>query len=62
MMLKSLVKIRINEIFPRLACYGQKLTFLFGNEIKINTSSVKRNGEDQIGTFFFLKSVIYDAF
>ena len=27
MMLKSLVKIRINEIFPRLACYGQKLYF-----------------------------------
>lgn len=53
MMLKSLVKIRINEIFPRLACYGQKLIFLFGNEIKINTSSVKRNGEDQIGTIFF---------
>ena len=62
MMLKSLVKIRINEIFPGLARYGQKLTFLFGNEIKINTSSVKRNGEDQIGRIFFFKSVIYDAF
>ena len=26
--LKSLVMIRMNEIFPCLACYGQKLNFL----------------------------------
>ena len=32
--LKSLVTIRMNEIFPCLACYGQKLIFLFGNRDK----------------------------
>ena len=26
--LKSLVTIRMNEIFPCLACYGQKINFL----------------------------------
>ena len=30
-------------------------------ETKINTSSVKRSGEDEIGTIF-LRSDIYDAF
>ena len=39
--LKSLVTIRMNEIFPCLACYGQKLIFLFGNRDKINTRSVR---------------------
>ena len=28
--LKSLVTIRMNEMFPCLACYGQKAIFLFG--------------------------------
>ena len=32
--LKRLVRIRMNEIFPCLACYGQKLKFLFGNRDK----------------------------
>ena len=39
--LKSLVTIRMNGIFPCLACYGQKLIFLFGNRDKINTRSVR---------------------
>ena len=47
------------EIFPCLACYGQKL-FLFGNRDK-NTNSVKGSGEDEIGTIF-LKRGIYDPF
>ena len=52
------VTIRINEIFPSLACYSQQLNFF---EKKINTSSVKQSGEDEIGTIF-LKSDIYDPF
>ena len=44
--LKSLVTIRMNEIFPCLACYGQKLNFFqFGNrdKDKHNLSETKRN-------------------
>ena len=60
MILKSLVTIRMNEIFPCLACCGQK--FLFSEiETKINTNLVKRSGEDEIGTII-LKSNIYHAF
>ena len=54
----------MNEIIPCLACYGQRLIFLFGNRDKdqqINTSSVKGSGEDEIGTNF-LNSDIYDQF
>ena len=32
--LKSLVTMRMNETFPCLACYGQKLIFLLGNRDK----------------------------
>ena len=39
----------MNEIFPCLACYSQNLNFLFG-KTKINTSSVKGSGKDEIGT------------
>ena len=52
------VTIRINEIFPSLACYSQQLNFF---EKKINTSSVKQSGEDKI-RLIFLKSDIYDPF
>ena len=59
--LKSLVTIRMNEIFSCLACYGQRLIFLFGNRNKVKTSSVKGSGEDEIQTNF-LNSNIYDEF
>ena len=60
--LKSLVTIRVNEIFPCPACYGQKLNFFCSEiETKVNTSFVKGSGEDEIGTTF-LKSDIYDPF
>ena len=54
----------MNEIFPCISCYGQELNlFCSGIEvkmnIKINVSSVKRSGEDEIGTMF-LKIDIYD--
>ena len=52
--------IRMNEIFSSLACYGQKLFFL-EIETNINTSSVKRSGEEKIETIF-LKSDVYAAF
>ena len=54
--------IRMNEIFPCHACYGQKLNF-FCSEIEsnINTSSVKGSGKDEIATFFW-ESDIYDPF
>ena len=62
MTLKSLVTIRMNEIFPVLACCGQKLNFLCSViETKINTSTVKQSSEDKIGTII-LKSDTYDAF
>ena len=57
--LKSLVTIRMNEIFPCLAGYGQRLIFFSGIETKINTSSVKRSGKDEIGTNS-ISSDIYD--
>ena len=50
--LKSLVTIRMNEIFRCLACYGQKFIFCLGIKTKINTSSVKGSSEDKIGTTF----------
>ena len=50
--LKSLVTIRMNEIFSCLACYGCSV---------IETSSVKGSGEDEIQTDF-LNSDIYDEF
>ena len=53
--------IRINEIFPCLACYDQKLSFFLEFETKINTNSVKASFEEEIGTIF-LKSDIYDPF
>ena len=59
--LKSLVTIRMNEIFSCLAFYGQRLIFLFGNRNKVKTSSVKGSGEDEIQTNF-LNSDIYDEF
>ena len=51
--------IRMNEIFSCLACYGQK--FFLEIETNINTSSVKRSGEEKIETIF-LKSDVYAAF
>ena len=61
--LKSLVTIRMNEIFPCISCDGQELNFCSEIEIKmnikINVSSVKGSGEDEIGTIF-LKIDIYD--
>ena len=57
--LKSLVTIRMNEIFPCLACYRQKLIFFVRKSRQINISPVKGSGEDEIGTIFF-KSDIYD--
>ena len=48
----------MNETFLCLACYGQKLIFLFGNRDK---DKQKGGGEDEIGTIF-LKSNIYDPF
>ena len=62
MFLKSLVTSRMNEIFPCLTCYGQKLNFyVWKLRTKINTSSVKRSGEDEIG-IIILKSDNYNAF
>ena len=51
----------MNEIFPCLTCYGKKLSFWSEIETKINTTSMKRSGEDEIGTIY-LKNNIYDAF
>ena len=51
----------MNEIFPHLACCGQKLKFVFGNRDKDKHKLSERSGEDEIGTII-LKSVIYDAF
>ena len=60
--LKSLVTKRMNEIFPCLTCYGQKLFFFFSEiDTKINTSSVKGSSKDETGAIF-LKSDIYDPF
>ena len=39
----------------------KSLIFCFEIKEKINTSSVKRSGKNEIGTIF-LKSAIYDAF
>ena len=39
----------------------KSLFFCWGIETKINTSSVRGNGEDEIGTSF-LNSDIYDRF
>ena len=50
----------MNEIFPRLVCYGQKLIFCSEIETKINTNSVKGSVEDEIGTIF-LKNGSYIA-
>ena len=47
----------MNELFPCLACYGQKLKSVFlrnGNE-----SSLKGSNENEMGKTF-LKSDIYD--
>ena len=53
---------RMNEIFPCLVCYGQRLSFFFSEiETKISTSPVKGSGEDEIRTVF-LKSDICDPF
>ena len=55
----------MNEIFPSISCDSQELNFCSGIEIKmnikINVSSVKGSGEDEIGTIF-LKIDIYDLF
>ena len=55
----------MNEIFPCISCDGQELNFCSEIEIKmnikINVSSVKGSGEDEIGTIF-LKIDIYDLF
>ena len=56
--LKSLVTIRMSEIFPCLACFA---CFFFGNWDRDKHSSVKGSGEDEIGTNFF-KSDINDPF
>ena len=54
--------IRMNEMFPCLDCYGQKLIFFCSEiETKINRSSVKGSGEDEIGTIL-KKSDICDPF
>ena len=51
--LKSLVTIRMNEIFPCLAFYGQKnLTFLFRNRDKDIHKLCEGSGEEEIWTFF----------
>ena len=49
-LLKSLVTIRMNEIFPCLNCYGQKFS-----ETQTNTASVKCSGEDETGILFLKK-------
>ena len=50
--------IRLNEIFPYLACYGQKLNFFCSEiETNINISSVKGSGENEIGIIFFKKEL-----
>ena len=59
--LKSLVTIRMNEIFPCLVCCGQKLKFTFGNRDKDKHKLSERSGEDEMG-IIILKSDIYDAF
>ena len=64
-LLKSLVTtIKVNEIFPFLACYGQNLNF-FSSEIetKINARSVKGSFEDEIESFlkkWYIRSVVTD--
>ena len=50
--------IRMNEIFPFLACYSQKLMFLFGNR---DTSPVKESGENKIGTILLKKWYLYSV-
>ena len=47
--LKSLVTIRMNEIFPCVASQAKLLCSEI--ETKINLNLVKRSGEDEIGTF-----------
>ena len=53
--------IRVNEIFPCLACYGQKLNSFVRKSRQINTSPVKGSAEDEI-EIIFLKSDIYYPF
>ena len=50
--------IRMNKIFPYLACYFQKLIFLFGNR---DRSPVKESSENKIGTII-LENDIYIPF
>ena len=56
--LKSIVTIRMNETFSCLTCFNQKL--IFCSEIGTMINTVKRRGEDEIGTIF-LKSDIYSV-
>ena len=44
---ESLVTIRMNEIFPCLACYGQKPSS-FVRKSRQSASSVKGSGEDEV--------------
>ena len=61
--LKNLLTIGMNEIFPCLACYCQKLKLVVQKiEEKINTSPVKGNDKDEIENFFFFGSEMYDPF
>ena len=62
MYLKSVETIRMNEIFLYLALLRSKASFFcLEIETKINTSSVKGSGEDEIGTII-IESDICDAF
>ena len=59
---KSLVTIKMNEIFMCLACNSQKLNFFcLKIETKINPSYVKGSIKQEIVTTF-LKIKIYDLF
>ena len=57
-LLNCLVTIRMNDIFPCLACYGQKPKF-FVWKSRQNTSSVKGSGKDEIGTIFPKSDIHY---
>ena len=59
--LKSLVTIKMNKIFPCLACYGQKFKFVVRKSRQKKHKLVEENAKDEFRTTFF-KSHTYDPF
>lgn len=52
----------MNEIFPRLTCYDQKIKFTARKSRLMETKALrKKSDKNEMGTIFF-KSDIYDLF